>query len=190
MMLKSVALFAIIHASMACFFPDTGYLGEPRGANGVGKVEDIPTAYECQLACQNEPNCEFWVWNSPDWRARHFTCYFKRDDSGMQQGPMGRPNQMGRIAGPKFCDCFDYDTTIGRGKGNGAGRVDDVPTPFACQKECQNNSECTRWIWNSPEHARNPNVCWLKKAATEASVGAASDMNRISGPEFCDDFAA
>ena len=116
MLLKGFTLFAAIHVSMACFLPDTGYLGEPRGANGVGKVEGIPTAYECQLACQNEPNCEFWVWNSPNWRARHFTCYFKRDDSGMQQGPMGRPSQMGRIAGPKVSSiirkCLRYQVGL------------------------------------------------------------------------------
>ena len=57
MLLKGVALFALIHLSVALFLPDAGYLEEPRGANGVGKVEGIPTAYECQQACQNEPNC-------------------------------------------------------------------------------------------------------------------------------------
>ena len=70
------------------------------------------------------------------------------------------------------------------------GRVDDVPSPLACQAECRKRAGCTRWIWNAPEHGRNPNVCWLKKAATEASVGGRGDRNRISGPAFCDDVPA
>merc|ERR1712018_649040 len=186
MLSKAVVLFALIQVSLACFEQDTGYLGAPRGSNGVGRVDGIPTAYECQVACQNEPDCEFFVWNSPDWRSRQGRCYFKKNDNGRVQGP----RQAGRISGPKFCDCFDYDTTIGRGKGNGAGRVNDVPSPLACQAECRNNADCTRWIWNSPEHERNPNVFWLKKAATEASVGTDFDLNRISGPAFCDDVPA
>merc|ERR1712018_768776 len=77
MLSKIVVLCAVAHVSLACFEFNTGYLGSPRGSNGVGRVEDIPTAYECQVACQNEPACEFWTWNSPDWRARQGICYFK-----------------------------------------------------------------------------------------------------------------
>ena len=63
--------------------------------------------------------------------------------------------------------------------------MEDVATAFDCQTECQNKEECNNWIWNSPDHERNPNVCWLKKAETEPSIGTAGDINRVSGPKFC-----
>merc|ERR1712012_1116626 len=123
MLSKIVVLCAVAHVSLACFEFNTGYLGSPRGSNGVGRVEDIPTAYECQVACQNEPACEFWTWNSPDWRARQGICYFKSNKGGSVRGR----RQAGRVSGPKFC--------------------------------------------------------WMKKAATEATVGTDFDLHRISGPE-------
>ena len=86
MLSKAVVLFALIQVSFACFEQDTGYLGAPRGSNGVGRVDGIPTAYECQVACQNEPACEFWTWNSPDWRAQQGRCYFKSAMTGRVQG--------------------------------------------------------------------------------------------------------
>ena len=97
MLSKIVVLCAVAHVSLACFEFNTGYLGSPRGSNGVGRVEDIPTAYECQVACQNEPACEFWTWNSPDWRARQGICYFKSNKGGSVRGR----RQAGRVSGPK-----------------------------------------------------------------------------------------
>jgi hypothetical protein len=90
-------------------------------------------------------------------------------------------------------DCFVYDTSIGHGKqgngaGNGAGTKNDVPTAFACQEECQNTEACNVWIWNEPEHKKHPNVCWMKKAATEPRH-TKRDVHRISGPKVCDCFA-
>ena len=94
---KLLVLLAVVQVSLACFEFDTGYLGKPRGANGVGRVDGIATAYECQVACQNEQEGEFFVWNSPDWRSRQGRCYFKKNDNGRVQGP----RQAGRISGPK-----------------------------------------------------------------------------------------
>ena len=97
---KLVILLAVVQVSLACFDVGTAYLGRPRGANGVGRVANIPTAYECQVACQNEPECEFFVWNSPDWRSRQGMCYFKKNDGGSRQ-------QAGRISGPKARLCLN-----------------------------------------------------------------------------------
>lgn len=190
MFLPVAILLAAVRLSDACFEMDTGYLGDPRGSNGVGRKQDIASAFECQKACQAKSNCEYWTWNGPDWRSKNGVCYFKSSTEGRLQGP----NQAGRISGPAYCDCFAYDTSIGRGKqvngaGNGAGAKEDVPTPFACQQECQMNDDCNVWIWNDADHAKNPNKCWMKKAATEPTVGQANDIHRISGPKFCDCFA-
>ena len=45
------------------------------------------------------------------------------------------------------------------------------------------NDDCNVWIWNDADHAKNPNKCWMKKAATEPTVGQANDIHRISGPK-------
>jgi len=179
MLLPTVILIAAVHLSDACFEMDTGYNGEPRGSNGVGRVADVASARDCQQACLDEwPTCQFWTWNSPDWRSRPGMCWLKSSNEGRVQ------RQKGRISGPAYCPgwCFEHNTTIGRGKGNGAGKKEDVPSPLACQKECQMNDECNAWIWNGPEHPRNPLGCWMKKAPTEPSRGE-QDMHRVSGPK-------
>jgi len=84
-------------------------------------------------------------------------------------------------------DCFFYNTVIGRGKGNGAGKVQGITSAFDCQIECQMHDKCNWWIWNSPEH-NNPNICHFKKVYTDPSVGGKKQTNRISGPKFCDCF--
>ena len=96
MLLLTIALVASLQLSDACFEMDTGYLGSPRGSNGVGRVTDITSPYECQVACQNDESCEFWTWNSPDWRSRQGTCFFKDDTSGRVQGQ----SHAGRVSGP------------------------------------------------------------------------------------------
>jgi len=181
MLLPTVILLAAVHLSDSCFEMDTGYWGEPRGSNGVGRKADVDSALDCQVACQAEwPTCQFWTWNSPNWRSRQGTCYFKSSMEGRVQGT----KQKGRVSGPAYCPegCFQYDTTIGRGKGNGAGKKEDVPSALACQKECQMNDECNFWVWNEPEHRRNPFGCWMKKAATEPSRKR-RDEHRVSGPK-------
>jgi len=183
MFLPTVILLAAVRLSDACFEFDTGYLGQPRGSNGVGKQFDVASAFDCQKACQDDGTCQYWTWNGPDWRNRNGVCWFKNSMEGRVQGT----RQAGRVSGPAYCECFAYDTSIGRGRGNQAstGRKNDVLTPFDCQRECQMIDDCNNWIWNDAEHIRNPNVCWMKKAATEPTVGNPTDLHRISGPKFC-----
>merc|ERR1711997_1327781 len=167
-----------------CFEFDTGYLGQPRGSNGVGRAYDIASAFECQVACHEDDLCEYWTWNSPQWFNRHETCWFKNSMDGRTEG------QTGRVSGPANCDCFAHDATIGRGAGNGFPKVEDVFSAFECQQICFFTEGCENFIWNSSEHANNPNVCWPKRSenyeAGQNSVGTARDMNRISGPKVCD----
>ena len=86
-------------------------------------------------------------------------------------------------------DCFEKQMSIGSGKGNGAGNVDiwyvdNVDSAENCQVECQKVDKCNNWIWNTADHRRNPNTCWLKKAAIGYRKGR-KDINRISGPKYC-----
>ena len=89
---------AIVHFVNACIEYDTAYVGSPMGSNGIGRMDGVETEYECQSACQATPRCQFWVWNSPQWRARQKVCYFKSNDEGKREG--GRA-ATGRISGPK-----------------------------------------------------------------------------------------
>ena len=76
-------------------------------------------------------------------------------------------------------ECVSHNSAIGRVKGNGAGRVDDVLTVEDCRMHCQMTDECNAFIWNDEEHPKNPNVCWMKKGFTEK--GLADAEHRHSG---------
>lgn len=94
-MIFPILLLAAVHFSNACIEDDTAYLGDPRGSNGVGRATGVKSAEDCQVACQEHDGCEFWVWNSPQWRSKQNTCYFKSNDGGRKEG------QEGRFSGPK-----------------------------------------------------------------------------------------
>ena len=75
------------------------------------------------------------------------------------------------------------------GRGNGAGKVDDVASAMECQMHCQMTDACNAFIWNGPEKQKRPNRCWMKKAAEgdgiRSTFGTRKDIHRVSGPKFC-----
>ena len=82
-------------------------------------------------------------------------------------------------------DCMEYNASIRKVKGNGAGRVDNVDSAQDCRMYCQMMGECNAFIWNDSEHKKHPNVCWMKKGYTEngMSYGTPRDEHRHSGPK-------
>ena len=96
-MIFPIILLAAVHFSSACLEYDTAYVGEPKGSNGVGRANDVETAEDCQIACQEHHHCEFCVSNSPEWRAKQNTFYFKSHDEGRKEGARAA----GRVSGPK-----------------------------------------------------------------------------------------
>jgi len=184
MILPTIILFSALRLSDACgedcFFHDT-VIGRGAG-NGAGKVEDVASASACQVECQMNDNCNWFIWNSPD-HNRPNLCWLKK---AYTEPSAGGKKQQNRISGPKFCDCFLHDTMIRKVKGNGAGegRVDDVFTALDCQIQCQLEDECNAFIWNDADHPKNPNVCWMKKGSLVASYFK-EKQHRHTGPKFC-----
>ena len=96
-MLLWLTLLIAVRFTTACLEYDVAYQGNPMGSNGVGRKAGVENEYDCMKACQDEPKCNFWVWNSPQWRAGQGLCYFKSNNEGRTEKGL----QMGRISGPK-----------------------------------------------------------------------------------------
>jgi len=191
-MLLPTALFvAAVHLSSAfddgtvfddCFVYDTSIGGGLPG-NGAGTVDDVPSAGACQAECQKNDECNVWIWNEPTKKRKPSVCWMKK----LATAPSQEKKDLGRISGPKVCDCFFHDATIPKVAGNGAGKVDDVFHALECQMLCQMTDECNAFIWNDAEHKRNPNTCWMKKSFGDKplSRGKKGDSHRHTGPKTC-----
>ena len=54
----------------------------------------IESPEDCQVQCQNDADCEFWVWNGPNSKANKFTCWLKSSDEQSS-------TSVGKVSGPK-----------------------------------------------------------------------------------------
>merc|ERR1712112_169788 len=79
------------------------------------------------------------------------------------------------VRGPKYCDCFTYDSAWG-GEFDVA-IISDVNSSFECLIECQGNVECKIFQW------RQDRVCFLK--SKEAKDGVHEAHGVIRGPKYC-----
>ena len=72
------------------------YKGDPvRGIKGF-HISDITSAEECQQECVQDSDCQFWTWNSPDFKKNPNTCWLKAGK--------GKTKEVaGKISGPKIC---------------------------------------------------------------------------------------
>merc|ERR1712018_94104 len=173
----TLVLFAAMRISDACL--EYGFTYGKSNKLVVGKVE-TSSADECQRACQDEELCEYWGWRIRDHDKPTNTCYLKSS-----KGKKNKP-EFGNIVGPKFCECFAYDASIGRNAGE-LMRVEEVFGPLDCMWHCQDTPGCENWIWNGPEKTGKPNSCQLKLGLGEGdnSFGELRDIGRISGPRDC-----
>merc|ERR1719318_126998 len=57
------------------------------------------TAEECQKACQQNKECQYWTWAKPEANYK-LACYLKSEKGGIKGGE--HKNKM-RISGPKNC---------------------------------------------------------------------------------------
>jgi len=73
-----------------CFLQDTRYFH----AAGIDKVTGVPSAYECQLHCQELSNCLAWQYDDTEGKG---TCKRK---SEIEDNP---DTKVGFVAGPRFC---------------------------------------------------------------------------------------
>ena len=81
--------------TIGCFLYDIDYKGTNLNAEHTIRTEDAAT---CQKLCQNEPNCYFWTWATPDFHDVNYRkdCYLKASNVVLA-------NEMGVISGPKDC---------------------------------------------------------------------------------------
>jgi len=174
----TLVLFAAMRISDACLEYGFTY-GKGDGSLVVGKVE-TSSADECQRACQDEELCEYWGWRMMEPGDNVSTCFLKSSKGEKKK------QKAGKIIGPKFCECFAYDASIGRDAGE-VGRVEEVFGPLDCMWHCQGTDGCENWIWNGPEKTGKPNSCQLKLGLGEGdnSSGELRDIGRISGPRVC-----
>merc|ERR1719309_1083958 len=138
---------------------------------GVNNIQ--PSKYACQKSCQENSNCDFWTWGkSGPTKGR---CYLKdaRENltptdeymSGSKQCKI--PDNPGKICPPGYfgeppnCEC-SVDNIAYMGNNIVMGVNNIQPSKYACQKSCQDNSNCDFWTWgkSGPTKGR----CYLKDA--------------------------
>ena len=78
---------------LGCFLYDIDYKGTNLNAEHSIRTEDAAT---CQKMCQNDAQCYFWTWATPDFHDSRYRkdCYLKANDVAMA-------SDKGVISGPK-----------------------------------------------------------------------------------------
>ena len=72
------------------------YRGDPvRGIKNF-HITDVFSAEDCLVECQMDCDCEFWVWNSPDFKKNPNTCWLKNGKGQVKP-------KIGKIAGARAC---------------------------------------------------------------------------------------
>ena len=135
-------------------------------------------------------------------RRKKLSCYLKKNDKNQRSSN----KDVGRISGPLTCDVaeaeelekdvesvdgtvdcsslFEQNVSVGRGRGNGVGRVNNIQSAEDCQEECRKVPLCQFFIWNSPSARKQKLACWLKKNNKNRRENN-KDVGRISGPRSC-----
>ena len=98
---KNVFIFKI---PGSCFEEDTVYKGEP--LKEVNPIKDVESALDCQVQCQENPDCEYFTWNSGTgggkWNKKNAnTCWLKSTQGNIKMN-CGK-KCTGRTSGAKFC---------------------------------------------------------------------------------------
>lgn len=253
-----------------CFTQDNDFIGNPVRDIKDFHIDEIYSPEDCQNQCQNDIDCQFWVWNGPNSNGNKNTCWLKASDAELAV-------RNGKVSGPKCCsendcpdneeesqdsgcldtdlwnngrgfDCNSYtqhwcengaarqgsewtlgstfnypennccvcgkeehggileedqssegdvesedgtidcssffveNTSVGRGRENRAGRVNNVQTAEDCRAECSKVALCQFFNWNTPDAPKNPLACFLKKNDNNPRTNV---VGRISGPVSC-----
>ena len=75
---------------------DTLYRGDPvRGIKNF-HIKDVFSAEDCLTECQMDCDCNFWVWNSPEFKKNPNTCWLKNGKGTVKP-------KIGKIAGARSC---------------------------------------------------------------------------------------
>lgn len=88
----------------SCFEEDTVYKGKP--LKDVNPIRDVESALDCQVLCQENPECEYFTWNSGtgggNWNKKNKnTCWLKSIQGSIKMN-CGKKCS-GKTSGAKFC---------------------------------------------------------------------------------------
>ena len=92
----------------------------------------------------------------------------------------------GETCSDGICNCdvsslYQENMAVGRGRGNGVGKVQNVQTVEDCHAECAKVPACNFFIWNGPNCRWQRFSCWLKRNNNNPKRA----RGRISGPVSC-----
>ncbi|CBZ54030.1 hypothetical protein NCLIV_038110 [Neospora caninum Liverpool] len=151
-----------------CVIEGYDFKGQPN-INNNG-VPGVTTLAACQVACQAEPRCYGFLFNS-----NSKTCFFKK---GKMYVSALVPDSK-YIAGPKTCANERWCVMSGIQFNGGDKRTLKTKSAAACQDECLNDGDCDYFSW-----IESSNECLLKAGS---AVGAAkmTKSGVHSGPKHC-----
>ena len=79
-----------------CFQDGVVYRNDPvRGITNFN-IPNVMSAEDCQTECQNDIDCQFWTWNSPNFKRNQNTCWLKAGKGQIRA-------VSGKISGPRTC---------------------------------------------------------------------------------------
>ena len=83
------------HSLEYCFQDGLAYRGD--AVPGIpSNIPNVMSAKDCQKECQNDNDCQFWTWNSPNVPKNKNTCWLKA-------GKVQLRAKSGKISGPRTC---------------------------------------------------------------------------------------
>ena len=80
-------------------FHQHGYIADDYAVRGLKDfhINLIFSAEDCQLQCQLDPDCRYWVWNSPSYAHGNInTCWLKASNDKSRES-------LGKVSGPRNC---------------------------------------------------------------------------------------
>jgi len=80
-----------------CFIHNEAIKSGGGNGAGVGRVDEVFSALDCQIQCQMEEECNAFIWNDAEHRKNPNTCWMKK---GWGKGMKAKDH---RHSGPKFC---------------------------------------------------------------------------------------
>ena len=85
-----------LNISGNCYLEDNDLVGNPvRGIKDY-HIHLINSPGACQIQCQADDDCQFWMWNGPNARANKNTCWLTTSNEHST-------TQVGKVSGPKLC---------------------------------------------------------------------------------------
>ena len=92
--------------SLGCFKENVGLVGDPVLDADGEKVffEDIPNRSSCRKKCQENAECNFWVWKTKNAKVGAKTCWLKKSAGEVVTEKNGKPIENSIAGAKEGCD--------------------------------------------------------------------------------------